>query len=132
MGLAPAPMFPERAPTGFEVNNVSGAPSGPGPLYFEEGLGTDTDIPSNFQLGAMQGYQTPPGRSNHNVPVFIKTPQETMSERAHVGSAAWVEAPTMLRDFAQGSFSDAAEVRFEEVIRPGTRMARQNAASIQD
>ena len=71
MGLAPAPMFPEKSPTAYEVNAVSGAPSGPGPLYFEEGLGTDTDIPSNFQYGAMQGYQTPPGRSNHNANVYI-------------------------------------------------------------
>lgn len=132
MGLAPAPMFPEKSPTAYEVNAVSGAPSGPGPLYFEEGLGTDTDIPSNFQYGAMQGYQTPPGRSNHNANVYIKTPQETMSERAHVGSAAWVEAPAMLNDFAAGSFSDAAEIRYEQVVRPGTRLQRQSAAVVSD
>lgn len=132
MSLAPAPGFPERPGTNYEVNRVSGAPSGPGPLYFEEGLGTDTDLPSNFQTGAMQGYVTPPGRSNHNQNVYIKTAQETMSERAHVGSAAWVEAPTMLQDFAAGSFSDAAEVRYEEVYRSGGRMARPNPAVVSD
>jgi hypothetical protein len=132
MALAPAPMFPERPGTQYEVNQVSGAPSGPGPLYFEEGLGTDTDLPNNFQLGAMQGYQTSPGRSNQNANVYIKTAQETMSERAHVGSAAWIEAPAMLQDFAAGSFSDAAEVRYEEVYRSGGRMARPNPAVVNE
>lgn len=132
MGLAPAPMFPESPGTAYEINPVSGAPSGPGPLYFEEGLGTDTDLPSNFQLGAMQGYQTAPGRSNHNLNVYTKTAQETMSERAHVGSASWVEAPVMLQDFAVGSFSDFAEVRYEEVYRSGGRLARPNPAVVND
>jgi hypothetical protein len=132
MGLAPAPMFPERPGTQYEVNPVSGAPSGPGPLYFEEGIGTDTDVPNEFQTGAMQGYLTPPGRSNHNANVYIKSPEETMSERAHVGSAAWVEAPLMLQDFAIGSFSDAAEVRYEEVYRSGGRLQRPNPAAIND
>ena len=132
MPLAPDPMFPERPGTQYEVNDVSGAPSGPGPLYFEEGLGTDTDLPTNFQIGAAQGYMTPPGRSNHNVNVYIKSAQETMSERAHVGSAAWVEAPTMLQDFAMGSFSDFAEIRYEEVYRNGGRQARPSPAVILD
>lgn len=132
MALAPAPMFPESPGTQYEVNNVSGAPSGPGPLYFEEGLGTDTDIPNNFQLGALQGYLTPPGRSNHNTNVYIKSPQETMMERAHVGSAAWVEAPTMLQDFAVGSFSDNAELRYEEVYRNGGHQYRPNPAVVRD
>lgn len=130
MGLAPAPKNAEVVGTQYEVNQVSGAPSGPGPLYFEEGLATDTDIPNNFQTGALQGYQTAVGRSNHNANVYIKTPQETMSERAHVGSAAWVEAPEMLQDFMIGSFSDAGEVRYEEVVRGGGRMYRQNPAVI--
>lgn len=132
MALAPTPGFPERPGTTYERNVVSGAPSGPGPLYFEEGLGTDTDLPNNFQIGAMQGYATPPGRSNHNVNVYTKTAQETMQERAHVGSAAWVEAPGMLQDFAAGSFSDFAEVRYEEVFRSGGRQARPNAAVVND
>lgn len=132
MALAPAPGFPERTGTNYEVSQVSGAPSGPGPLYFEEGLGTDTDLPNNFQTGAMQGYGTPPGRSNHNLNVYTKTAQETMQERAHVGSAAWVEAPGMLQDFVAGSFSDFAEVRYEEVFRSGGHQARPNAAVVND
>lgn len=130
MALAPVPALPERQGTVYDVNQVSGAPSGPGPLYFEEGIGTDTDVPREFQLGAMQGYMTAPGRSNHNANVYIKSPQETLSERAHVGSATWVEAPTMLRDFAQGSFSDFAEVTYEEVVRSGGRQYRPSPAVI--
>lgn len=132
MALAPTPSFPESPGTQYEVNQVSGAPSGPGPLYFEEGLGTDTDIPQNFQLGAMQGYQTPPGRSNHNANVYIKPPQETMAERAHVGSAAWVEAPPMLQEFAVGGFSDRSALQYEEVYRNGGRMQRPNPAVVND
>ena len=132
MGLAPAPGFPERTPTTYEVNQVPGTPSGPGPLYFEEGLGTDVDLPSNFQTGVLQGYETPPGRANHNQNVYIKDASETMRERAHVGSAAWVEAPTMLSDFASGSFSDAAQVRYESANRSGGRQARPNPAVVSD
>ena len=132
MTIAPVSQFPERTPVNYERNMVSGAPSGPGPLYFEEGIGTDTDVPQNFQLGAMQGYMTAPGRSNHNANVYIKSPQETMSQRAHVGSASWVEAPTMLQDFAVGSFSDFSEIRYEEVYRSGGRMARPSPAVVND
>lgn len=131
MAIAPDPMFPESPGTQYEVNYVSGAPSGPGPLYFEEGVATDTDVPNNFQIGASQGYITPPGRPNHNQNVYIKSAQETLAERAHVGSAAWVEAPEMLQDFAVGSFSDFAEVRYEEVYRNGGRQQRPSAAVIQ-
>jgi hypothetical protein len=130
MAMAPVPALPERQGSVYDVNVVSGAPSGPGPLYFEEGIGTDTDVPREFQLGAMQGYMTAPGRNNHNANVYIKTPQETMSERAHVGSATWVEAPTMLRDFAQGSFSDFAQISYESVVRSGGRMSRPSPAVI--
>src|SRR4051794_12100260 len=123
MALAPTPAFPERPGTQYEVSQAPGTPQGGGPLYFEEGLGTDTDIPRDFQLGAMQGYGTAPGRSNHNLNVYTKTAAETMSERAHAGSASWVEAPTYLREFAAGSFSDADQVHYEEVIRSGGRQA---------
>ena len=64
--------------------------------------------------------------------VYTKAAQETMQERAHVGSAAWIEAPGMLQDFAAGSFSDFAEVRYEEVFRSGGRQARPNPAVIND
>jgi hypothetical protein len=55
-----------------------------------------------------------------------------MAERVHVGSASWVEAPTYLGEFAQGSFSDYAAVRYEEVVRNGARYERQSPAVVED
>lgn len=136
--IAPAPQFPERAPTIFERKVSPAAPGQSGPLRFQEGLGTDTDIPREFSKGAMQGYVTPPGRPNHNENVFEKLPAETMAERAHVGSAAWVEAPSFLGEFAHGSYSDFSRVTIEQVDREGgegvmgTRFERRNPASVMD
>lgn len=130
--IGPAPQFPERMTPVYE-RTMSPAQTGlRGPLRFEEGVATDTDVPNEFQNGAMQGYMTPPGRPNHNQNVFEKYPEETMKERAHVGSAAWVEAPTFLGEFANGSFSDYAEAAFEEVIRSGGHYTRMNPASVLD
>ena len=74
----------------------------------------------------MQGYMPSPGRPNRNAAVHTKTAEETMRERAHVGSAAWVEAPASLNDFASGAFADHGDNRFEQVVRSG---AHQNAAN---
>jgi hypothetical protein len=41
-----------------------------------------------------------------------------MKQRAHAGSASWVEAPTFLREFVQGSFANSARPEFE--IEQGT------------
>ena len=130
--LGPAPQYPERSPNVYERKFSPAQPMQRGPLRFEEGVATDTDVPNDFSLGAMQGYITPPGRINHNTNVFEKWPEEAMRERAHVGSAAWVEAPTYLGEFVQGSFTDYAEVRYEEVIRNGARQARMNPTIVLD
>lgn len=130
--IAPVPQFPERMGQVYE-RTMSPAETGMrGPLRFEEGVATDTDVPQEFQNGAMQGYQTPPGRPNHNMNVFEKYPEETMKERAHVGSAAWVEAPEYVNEFADGSFADYAEASFEEVIRDGSSYRRMNPATVSD
>lgn len=130
--LAPDPQFPERSPNTYERKFSAAAPGQRGPLRFEEGVATDTDVPSDFQTGIMQGYVTPPGRMNHNANVFEKYPDETMRQRAHVGSAAWVEGPEFLGEFVQGSFTDYAEVRYEEVVRNGGRQAHPNPAVVLD
>lgn len=131
MTLAPVPSYPEKTPTQYEAkfaDNVTRR----GPLRFEEGVATDTDIPSEFTTGVMQGYVTAPGRPNHNQNVWIKSPQETLAERAHLGSAAWVEAPTYLNEFSAGSFSDASEYSYETAQRSGGHYLRANAATVQD
>jgi hypothetical protein len=136
--LAPTDSFRERANTYYErkqgLNTVRR-----GPLRFEEGISTDTDVPNDFQLGVMQGYVTAPGRPNHNKNVYEKSPEETMKERAHVGSAAWPESQQMVGEFAHGSYSPYAEQKYEQVDRSGTpgnpsgrRFERTAAAVVTD
>jgi hypothetical protein len=55
-----------------------------------------------------------------------------MRERAHVGSAAWVEAPLYVQEFTNGTFQDYAETQIEEVIRSGSRYQRMNPAAVND
>lgn len=130
MVLAPDPQFPERTGTTYEAkvaqNNVRR-----GPLRFEEGLATDTDVPSDFTVGVMQGYRTPPGQPNHNANVYEKSAEETMQQRAHAGSAAWVEAPTFLGEFAHGAGA-GNEISYEQVDRSGGRYERLNPANVPD
>lgn len=130
--IAPAPQFPERAPVGYERKMASAMPGERGPLRFQEGIGTDTDVPNEFTKGAMQGYVTPAGRPNHNANVWEKLPAETMAERAHVGSAAWVEAPTFLSEFSGGAFDNYGDIEYQQVDRSGGRYQRQNPASVND
>ncbi len=129
--LAPTPRYPERQTTGYE-QKVGQNLARRGPLRFEEGLATDTDVPNDFAKGVMQGYVTAPGRPNHNANVYEKWPDETMKQRAHVGSAAWVEAPAMLQEFSDGSYTQAAEVRYQQVTRNGRRYERRNPAEVYD
>lgn len=140
MGLAPNPGFPERQGTVYEEKIGPNAPGGRGPLRFEEGVATDTDVPDDFQAGMADGFTSAPGRPNHNNPgVQYKPADQVLRERAHVGSASWVEAPTYLGEFAHGSFSDYAEVSYEQVDRGagpggvlGRRFMRENPANVAD
>lgn len=132
MPISPTPGYPEKPTYQYERKMGPNVPGGRGPLRFEEGVATDTDVPNDFQKGMIDGYSSRPGRPNRNVNVFEKPAEETMAERAHVGSAAWVEAPTFLGEFARGSFSDYAAVQYEEVFRSGQRFGRLNPAVVDD
>jgi len=55
-----------------------------------------------------------------------------MGERAHVGSAAWVEAPDYLSEFSGAAFEDHGSNVIEEVFRSGSRQQRPNPAQVQD
>lgn len=129
--IAPVAISPPVVSTVYERKMAPDAPGGRGPLRFEEGLATDTDLPYEFVNGAHQGYVTAPGRPNHNQNVYEKYPEETMRERVHVGSASWVEAPTYLGAFAGGT-SNEAEVKYIEVDRSGGRYQRRNASQVND
>lgn len=130
--LAPNPEFAERVTNTYERKIALPNPARRGPLRFEEGVATDTDVPNEFQKGVMQGYITAPGRPNHNMNVYEKPPAETMAERAHVGSAAWVEAPTFLGEFAHGAFNQYGSYIYEAVDRSGGRYERINPAEVDD
>ena len=131
MTISPAPQFPERAPQNYEMKGAGNAMRR-GPLRFEEGIATDTDVPNDFQVGMASGAATAPGRPNRNAPVHTKTAAETMAERAHVGSASWVEAPTFLGEFAHGTMNDYSAAQIETVARSGGRQQRQSATVVND
>ena len=131
MTISPAPRFPERAPQVYERKGADNA-TRRGPLRFEEGVATDTDIPNDFQLGMQQGSAVAAGRPNRNAPVWQKPAAETLAERAHVGSAAWVEAPTFLGEFAHGTHNDYAAQTIETVVRSGGRTQRTSATVVND
>lgn len=125
MTLAPNPLFPERAAQSYARTMGPSIPGNRGDMRHEEGVATDTDVPSDFAVGAFHDTTFAPGRLNHNNPEMVfKYPEETMRERAHVGSASWVEAPTVLGDFVQGA-SSGQRVEFEQVGNPGTIQARR-------
>lgn len=125
MAIAPNPLFPEKSPNFYERRLASGLPGERGPLRFEEGVATDTDIPSDFGVGVAQG-QPNPARPGHNAKVDTKYADETMQQRAHVGSASWIEAPTVLAEFADGSFAGYGEPRYDRAFNDGTRAQRLN------
>lgn len=133
MAVSPNPMFPETGMTVFERAMAPSIPGNRGPLRFEEGVATDTDVPMDFGVGAYQDTAPSPMRQNHNNPeMFYKYPEETMRERAHVGSAAWIEAPAMLSDFVQGSMSGDGMPQFEYVYGSGGYMKRPNPTVVND
>ena len=134
MTIAPNPMFPEKSPTVFERTLAPSIPMNKGPLRFEEGIATDTDVPNDFAQGAyLDTSSAPGGRMNHNNPeMFYKHPMDTMRERAHVGSASWIEAPTVLSDFVQGSMAGDGMPTFEREMNTGAYMNRPNPTVVFD
>jgi|SRR5262252_10548933 len=98
-----------------------------GPLRFEEGVATDTDVPSDFGKGA---YGDGAGTFNTGWPK--KDPAETMRERAHVGSASWIEAPTMLSDFVIGASAGQGQPQWETEMGSEARLRRISPSVVSD
>lgn len=133
MAISPAPRFPEKGVNVFERDLAPSIPGNKGPLRFEEGVATDTDVPSDFQRGAYFDPTSAPGRQNHNNPeMFYKHAAETMRERAHVGSASWIEAPEVLSEFVQGSVAGDGQPQFEYEFNSGAHMNRPNPTVVYD
>ena len=131
MTISPAPQFPERAPQMYEMKGAGNA-TRRGPLRFEEGIATDTDVPNDFQKGIASGSAVAPGRPNRNAPVWQKSAAETLSERAHVGSASWAEAPTFLGEFAHGTMNDYSAAQIETKVVSGGRTQRMSPTVVND
>ena len=135
--VAPAAQFPERGPEvgshGFERVIGPDVPMQRGPLRFEEGIATDTDVPNDFAVGAQVDGSSAPGRANHNNPaMFYKPAEQTMAERAHVGSASWIEAPSVLGEFVQGVVAGDGMPKFERSFNSGAHMNRPSAVRVDD
>jgi hypothetical protein len=128
--IAPVPSLPERVGTVYERKYSPADPGMRGPLRWEEGIATDTAVPDDFMQGMGDGYQTPPGRPNHNTNVYEKFPAQTMQERAHLGSAAWTEAPEFLTAFAAGT--SEPPVNYPQIARSGAHYNRVNPATVSD
>lgn len=127
--IAPVNQYPERGYPNFEAKMASNLPGERGPLRFEEGLTTDTDVPNDFSTGVAQGNSSP-DRYNHNQKVDTKYAEETMKQRIHAGSAAWIEAPSMLGEFSTGTVDGDNDPFFPLVGNDGGRQQRIAATVI--
>ena len=117
-----------RPETGYE-HAIAVNTARRGPLRFEEGVATDTDIPADFGQGA---YGDGAGDARGRAYTIRKDPGETMRERAHVGSATWIEAPTMLQDFVIGASVGQGLPQYEMELGSERRIIRVNPANVQD
>lgn len=132
VGIAPAPQFPETTPYVYERKVSPGQPGLRGPLRFEEGLATDTDIPNDFQRGMQEGGISAPGQPNQvNPETQYKHADEVYRERAHAGSAAWVDSPPYLGGFAAGA-GEGNVIEYVLEQRSGGRTEILNAAVVTD
>jgi hypothetical protein len=132
VGIAPGPMFPERADQAYQRAYGQNIPGNKGPLRFEEGIATDTDVPNDFSRGAYFDTSSGSRPGQNNPEMLYKHAGETMQERAHVGSAAWIEAPSVLNEFVQGSRSGYGAQSYERVFNSGQRIQRQQPTVVQD
>lgn len=133
MTIAPTPQYPERAGQSYDRKVAPSFIANRGSLRFEEGIATDTDVPNDFVRGAYIDTASAAGRMNRpNPDAQYKHADETMHERAHVGSASWIEAPTMLSDFSIGAGAGQTPPQFERVMNSGGIQARRAPTVIQD
>ena len=128
MTITPSTGAPEKHTPVFERTMAPSITGNRGPLRFEEGTATETDVPQDFAIGA---YKDTAGnaRGYQDVETFFKRADRTMQERAHIGSASWVEAPQVLSDFVQGTQSgDAGSIvgGWERAFNSGGHQARPN------
>jgi hypothetical protein len=127
---APQNIYPEASRNVFETKMAPSIPGNRGPLRFEEGVATETDVPQDFQLGAYGDTAGDRRGRPAAEPMFYKHAADTMRERAHIGSASWIESPEVLGDFVQGSMSGDNQPTFEYAYNSGMHQERPNAARV--
>lgn len=125
MGLAPIPpLQPERDRRASYERDVATNDRRRGPLRFEEGIATDTDVPNDFRKGAYADTANDPH-------TMWKTAAETMRERVHMGSSTWIEAPALLSEFVHGAHGGFG-TGFGRVAGSESRIHRPNRAVVND
>lgn len=133
MSIAPNPLYPAQGRNSFERTVGANGTNTVGMLRHEEGLASDTDIPSDFVRGAYYDTAAMPGTINFiNRESVFKHAAETMHERAHLGSAAWEDSPQVLQDFVQGAGVGQNPPSFERVMNPNTIQARRASTVVID
>jgi hypothetical protein len=131
--IAPVPNFTERTVTAFDGKAGRNPPGNRGPLTHEEGIATDTDVPNDFARGAFYDTAAVAGTiSDVNPESIRKHADETTHERAHLGSAAWAEAPEQLQDFVMGASSGQQPPSFERVQNSGAIIRRRPITLVTD
>ena len=129
--IAPQNPYPESMRNVFERSMAPSIPGNRGPQNFQEGVAQESEVTYDFAEGAYMDTASAPGRQNHNNPdMFYKPAEQTMQERAHVGSAAWIEAPAVLSDFVTGSVAGDGMPRFETAVNSGMHMNRPNPVRV--
>lgn len=126
---APQNPYPEKGVNVFERKAAPSITGNEGPKRFEEGVASDTDVPNDFSKGAY-GDTAGDARGKPTREMFYKWPEDTMRERAHVGSASWIEAPEVLGDFVQGTVSGDGQPSFEYAYNSGAHQNRPNAVRV--
>jgi len=127
--FAPQNPYPEKPDYVFEKKIAPSKSGNKGPLRFEEGVATETDIPQDFRKGAYED-TAPDSRGHARSEMFYKHAADTQRERAHIGSASWIEAPEVLGDFVQGATSGDHRPTFEYVHNSGLHQARPNPVRV--
>lgn len=129
--IAPQNPFPESMRNVYERSLAPSIPMNRGPLRFEEGVFYEPEVQMDFAQGAYSDTAPSPMRMNHNNPsMFYKPAEQTMQERAHVGSAAWIEAPSVLSEFVDGATAGDGMPTFEMTMNSGMHMNRPNPTRV--
>lgn len=107
MAIAPAPKQPEKYRTSvFETVHAPSKTGNKGSVLFYEGTATEAGVPQDFHQGAVADTQgVSPNMAWQGVETVYKRAEQTTRERAHIGSASWIEAPQLLSDFVEGTQS---------------------------